>query len=444
MPAHTRPGEFTPVEESIAQFNVKLAIECADAFAGSTGLPCTVSDLQGNVLHENGYGCASCTLCSIVKESPDAKVSCRDAHQYGMRQAERFGGKYIYFCPMGLTCFVSPIMGEELGLAKVTVGPFLMVERDDYVNIDLRETAHLTEEQLQLAAETLSRLPYVDPERVTHLSSLLFMAVGFLNSVAVGNKMLETQGSDAIQGQISDYIAQLKLENPHAPPRYPLEKEHALLQSIAESDKGAAQQLLNELLGHIFFASGGDFEKIKSRVYELLVLISRASIDGGADPEYAFEQTRRYLKQIIAIDTIEDLCFWLTDALNNFTDIAFRFSDVKHVDVIHKTIQYVRDNYSKKISLEEAASSVYLSPSYFSKVFKQEMGCNFNTYLNTVRIEKSKELLLNGSLRLVDIAYAVGFEDQSYFTKVFKKLTGVAPCKFKESKGRIKPNVGKG
>ncbi len=447
MPAYSPRGENaadTGSIAAIAQFNLKLAVECANAFAGSTGLACTVSDLQGNVLHENGYGCASCMLCSVAKGTPDAKAACRDAHQYGMRQAERFGGKYIYFCPMGLACFVSPIMGEEAGLAKVTAGPFLMVDRDDYINVDLRETAKLDEEQIRLASEMLDRFPYVDPERVTHLSSLLFMAVGFLNNVAAGNRMLETQGADAIQGQISDYISQLKLEDPHAPPRYPLEKEHALLQSIAESDKATAQQLLNELLGHIFFASGGNVDKIKARVYELLVLISRASIDGGADPDYAFEQSRRYLKQVTAIDTIEDLCFWLTDALNNFTDSAFRFADVKHVDVIHKTVQYVRKNYAKKISLEEVASSVYLSSSYFSKVFKQEMGCNFNTYLNTVRIEKSKELLLNSSLRLVDIAYAVGFEDQSYFTKVFKKLIGVAPCKFKESKGRIKPISGKG
>lgn len=429
--------------DAIARFNLKLAIECADAFAGSTGLPCTVSDLEGKVLHENGYGCASCELCGIVRGPNDAKRACRDAHQYGMRQAERFGGKYIYFCPMGLTCFVSPIMGESVGLAKVTVGPFLMVERDDYVNIDLKENARLDGDALARASAVLERLPSLSPERVNPLSSLLFMAVGFLNNVAIGNKMLETQGSDAIQGQISDYIAQLKLENPQAPPRYPLEKEHALLQSITNSDKAEAQRLLNELLGHIFFASGGEFQKIKSRVYELLVLISRASIDGGGDPEYAFEQTHRYLKQITAIDSLDDLCFWLTDALNKFTDLVFRYADVKHVDVIHKTVQYVRKNYSKKITLEEVASSVYLSPSYFSKVFKQEMGCNFNTYLNTVRIEKGKELLLNGNLRLVDIAYAVGFEDQSYFTKVFKKLTGVAPCKFKESKGRQKHSAGK-
>ena len=90
----------------------------------------------------------------------------------------------------------------------------------------------------------------------------------------------------------------------------------------------------------------------------------------------------------------------------------------------------------KKITLEEVASYVYLSPSYFSKVFKDEMHCNFNSYLNRLRIEKSKQLLLSENVRLVEVSGLVGFEDQSYFSKVFKKLTGVSPGKFRESRGK--------
>lgn len=418
--------------------NLKLAVECANAFSISTGLGCTVSDLSGNVLHQIGYSCSRCTFCSVISGSPDRALTCRNIQMYGMAQSERFGGKYIYFCPAGLTCFVSPIVGDDQSLAKITVGPLLMVDYDDFVHLDLEDKLQLDTQQLALAEQTLANIPYVSPERVSHLSTMLFMSVGFLNNIAACNKMLDTQNADAMQGQISDFLFALKGKQQPSLADYPFKKEHDLIQCIVECDKTNAQRLLNELLGYIFFSLGGDFERIKSRVYELLVLTSRAAIDAGAEPEYTLNLNHQYLQQISSLKTVEALCFWLADVMNRFTDSVFRFSDLKHVDVIHKSVQYIRKNYAKKIVLEDVAAHVFLSPSYFSKVFKQEMGCNFTTYLNRIRIEKSKKLLLENGVKLVDIANMMGFEDQSYFSKVFKKLTGVSPGKFKESKGRIK------
>ena len=86
------------------------------------------------------------------------------------------------------------------------------------------------------------------------------------------------------------------------------------------------------------------------------------------------------------------------------------------------------------LTQEEVAQRVYLSPTYFSRVFKAEMGEPFTAYLNRIRIEHSKELLRHKSIRLTDIAQLVGFEDQSYFTKVFKKLVGVPPLQYRNSK----------
>lgn len=91
-------------------FDHQLADECARAFSASTGLGCTVSDTSGKILFEHGPGCGSCGLCRAAGLPAE---NCIRAHHYGMVEAERFGGKYIYFCPFGLTCFVSPIIGEE-------------------------------------------------------------------------------------------------------------------------------------------------------------------------------------------------------------------------------------------------------------------------------------------------------------------------------------------
>ena len=85
------------------------------------------------------------------------------------------------------------------------------------------------------------------------------------------------------------------------------------------------------------------------------------------------------------------------------------------------------------------AAQVGLNPSYFSTYFKQICGSSFKEYLNMVRVEEAKRLLANTDYSILDIAIAIGFDNQSYFSKVFKRVTGVTPGRFRESRGKIKP-----
>ena len=65
------------------------------------------------------------------------------------------------------------------------------------------------------------------------------------------------------------------------------------------------------------------------------------------------------------------------------------------------------------------------------------MGETLFSYINRVRVEKSKTLILNEAVSLADVGSLCGFEDQSYFSKVFKSITGVSPKKFQERRGKI-------
>lgn len=103
----------------------------------------------------------------------------------------------------------------------------------------------------------------------------------------------------------------------------------------------------------------------------------------------------------------------------------------KHADVVYKIMRYIRGNYHRKITLDDIACQVYLSRSYISSLFKEETGSSLTAYINHVRIEQSKRLLADDSISLVDIAGMCGFEDQSYFTKVFKRETGMPPNRYR-------------
>lgn len=411
-------------------FDVTLSKDCARAFATTAKLGTVVSLANGQPLAAYGtYNCENCRLCQMTGRE---KTLCTQSHIYGMNQAERFGGKYIYFCPLGLTCFTSPIVGADGTEAKITVGPFLMMDRQDYLHDDLlprMENGYDLAKVESLSAE-LEQIPVVAPGRVESMSSLMFMAVGFLNKVWAANNMLDIQESYSIQKQVSSYISGLKGEK--EPPPYPFQTENELLDCIAHLDREGANQHLNELLGYIFFSMGNDFQLAKSRIYELLVMISRTAITSGADAQTMLMLSHDYMQIVPRISNMDELCNWLAKAMNRFMDHLFEYTDVKHANVIHKATQYIRNHYAEKITLDSVAQEVYLSPAYFSRIFRQESGETFNAYLNAVRIEQSKKLLMDKSVRLIDISLMVGFDNQSYFTKVFKRNTGMSPLQYRE------------
>lgn len=97
----------------------------------------------------------------------------------------------------------------------------------------------------------------------------------------------------------------------------------------------------------------------------------------------------------------------------------------------------MKQNYAYPVSLESVASEAGYSVSYFSRTFKKEMGCGFSEYLNRLRIDKSRELLAAGNIPTAEISGMVGFNDQSYFCKVFREITGETPDRYKKHQRRI-------
>ena len=100
---------------------------------------------------------------------------------------------------------------------------------------------------------------------------------------------------------------------------------------------------------------------------------------------------------------------------------------------IRKTIDYVDLNYSNDLKIEDICSHLNLNKSYFCVLFKNETGYTFTKFLNRFRIEKSKQLLKDRNLSILDISLKVGFNNQNYFNTIFKKLTGKTPLQYRKN-----------
>ncbi len=405
--------------------------ECVDSFHRVTGLGALLCAPEGNVLFAVGKNCRACGLCKCLDLPEDLCVVSR---AQAWRDAERFGGKYIYACPVGLTCIATPVQTELDRIANITVGPFLMVDEEDFVQCELKSRAK-DAKRLAQAGQELRTIPWVSPEQAEPIARQLFLSVGGIGkSFSIGD-LLTRQSTDRLMGNLSDFAENEKLADDPAS-EYPILMEHDFLEAIAASDRSKAETLLNDLLGHIFFLTGGDFPKIRARILELLVLSSRAAIDAGADETQILSLCERCVGQMGDIYDVDKLCYWLTAVLKRFFDCLFDREIVDGQNPMPRVLAYMRRNCTQRITLEDAADKAHLSPSYFSRLFRARTGRTFTDYLTRLRIDHAKRLLGQTELDMAQIAAQSGFYDQSHFTRAFKGVTGLTPGAYRRRRER--------
>ena len=400
----------------------------ADSFALATGIRCRLLSTQGETLYQRGNPEDE---CSYLKALPGTPPPCVGLHLRGILQAEQLGGRYIYACASGLAYCASPIIVGGALAGGLVAGPVLLMDTEDLLE-DLVEHRQVPRSETDTLHVFLAGIPQVEPARMTYLSLQLFA-----NCVCIGDnsrELLLQQSEGWQQRSIGQYVHQVKTGGQST--RYPIEKEQAMFHAVARGDRITAAALLNELLGYIFFLTP-DTAVSGIRVAELLSTLSRAAIHGGADAEAVLAISDQYIQKLRRLRSQEAVAQWLAQALRRYTALVFNLVDTKYEIVIQKAINYMQINCERNLTLGEVADHVGYSHSHFSKVFKEELGCSFRSQLNQLRVEKSKVLLLASNAPMSEIYTACGFEDQSYFCKVFKRLVGVTPDRYRKQSRRI-------
>lgn len=189
---------------------------------------------------------------------------------------------------------------------------------------------------------------------------------------------------------------------------------------------------MNNLLGQIFFSENEPLDRIKYRVIDLIFILSRAAMQGGALHEEISEISYTCQRELDSFKSLEGLANWLSKVCHKYSDLVFEKKESEYGLVIAKSLQYIRRNFQNKISLEEVATHVSLSPNYFSQLFNSKIETSFSSYINRLRVEYATQLLTTTNLSIVEIAGLAGFDDQSYFTKIFKSLSGLTPLQFRK------------
>ncbi|MCL2463707.1 MAG: helix-turn-helix domain-containing protein [Micrococcales bacterium] len=407
-------------------------------WAAATGISAAVFGFAERALvRVAGFCPAGCPLAAAGR--CDAQV----AHRFGCYEAERWDGQYIYYCPASLI-FVATLVCEGDGTPShgVVAGPLVMGAIEDLLaDVDPRLASALTDLPARSPAEVGAlarvqgalcrtlRAPWA-PDRVAMPSDATLRPP----SDEPGRRL-----PDEPAGSSSDEPVPAASDEPalgDAARRYPFHVERQLVGMIHHGDRAGAAELINQLLSVLYLSTNGSVPRLRQGAAELITLFSRAAIEGGADADAIFGEKQVLDQRLARAQTLDELSVFLVRVFNRFVGYVFDFSQFQHANTLRQIVGYVRTHYAQRVTLADAARQVWLSPSYLSSVFSSEMKTSFTAYVQSVRIEKSKDLLLGTHRSIADIAAATGFSDQSYFTKVFTRATGTSPTQFRRQQAR--------
>lgn len=220
------------------------------------------------------------------------------------------------------------------------------------------------------------------------------------------------------------------------PFHYPFQHERALLDKVRCGDRRQAKVELRTLLEEIF-AAKSSIETVKACVLELLIVLSRSAVEGGADLERLTLLNLECISLLNQCASRSEVENWLISSLDQFLDNMLENRGSMNTRVINKACEYIVKNCQRNLPLEEVAQAVHLSPFYFSRLFKQEKGYNFVDFMTKVRLDKAKRMLQEPEHTVVRIAAEVGYQDASYFCRVFRQAMNMTPNQYRAENRRL-------
>lgn len=171
---------------------------------------------------------------------------------------------------------------------------------------------------------------------------------------------------------------------------------------------------------------------IQNAALEILFFIinSSRSIMEGSDLYDSFDYRLSDILNMQHIDGIRDFVKEISDKI-----IALRIDKYENMNpIVKRVVDYIRSNYSGDICLKTLAIELNINPNYLGQLFKDETGEFFNDYINKMRVNKAKELLLCTNSSTKEISSEVGYADPNYFYRIFRKYTCVSPTEYRTSK----------
>lgn len=281
-----------------------------------------------------------------------------------------------------------------------------------------------------------SKLPTISLEYFAVLLSLFYCEIN--HSVIQPKQILDqVQFNSSLQTQDPELLVQQEQivfgdKAPHNTYEYEKKMLYCVRNGLVE-DLHKMGSIDSE--SRVEISSANPLQHYKNLLMAQKTLISRAAIDGGVDPETAFSLSDIYTHQIESSSSLREINSISYSMRDQYCKLVRDIKRPKTSDMtVNRAISYIIEHIHEKMSTDEIAEDVGVSREYLSSKFKKNTGMSIPDYINEQKIFIARKLLKFSDKSLIEIANFLSYSSQSYFQTQFKKITGMTPLEYRNTK----------
>jgi two-component system, response regulator YesN len=209
-----------------------------------------------------------------------------------------------------------------------------------------------------------------------------------------------------------------------------IQEEDTIIQCIRTSDHERIGPALDAFFMNLAHPGLNTKDDVQRMITALVCSIYHVCVERGFDTEKIFGPNLAILGELSRTETLNELKQKIGNCLNMMMEL--HPSHKNQWKVVNNALKYIEENFAEDLNLENVAQKVFVSAGYLSTIFKQVLQKNFVDSLHEIRIQKAKERLGDHRAKIYEIAVAVGYKDEKYFSQIFKKITGMTPNQYRD------------
>ena len=405
---------------------VKSLEASVNAFSRITGVPVTYYDNSGAILKEYS---PERKICGKFKIYSRSNSKCRSLLKFAGNFSSGLGEPYIFFCRAGLSNMAFPLIENGSVEGYFIAGPFVMKKLKSSSISNFVQMNAINDDELTDIMDFAGTLPVFTIEEISGLSILFYNSVVSTMNSSADYQNAKKDFNDQIT--LGGMIRQSKKDRLSS--AFPAEMTDDLINAIIGGKTVQAEKISSRILERLYVICLGDLDEIKTMILWITATIIK---NFSGEERFSFgefaEMDMDIINKINEAATTDELSETFRGLIKRISADLVSSVYPGASPLIARSLRYIKSNYTRKIKLTDISSELHVNPTYFSALFSQEMGRPFTDYILELRIGKAKDLLRNTNMDIVDISGASGFENQSYFTKIFRKRTGQTPRQYRQ------------